>query len=58
MARDSQLPMARCTGCPKKMPCKSIVEFKTLGGVFLGVKNNSENFVEKNIELLIKILSK
>ena len=58
MARDSQLPMARCTGCPKKMPFKSIVEFKTLGGVFLGVKNNSENFGEKNIELLIKILSK
>ena len=55
MARDSQLPMARCTGCPKKMPFKSIVEFKTLGGVFLGVKNNSKNFGnKKSLVCLVK----
>ena len=32
------------TGCPKKMVILSGFEFMTLGGVFLGVKNNSENF--------------
>ena len=37
----------------------SSFEFLTLGGVFLGVKNNSKNFGnKKNIRLLSKILSK
>ena len=47
------------TGCPKKIRFKPIFEFLTLGGVFLGVKNNSKNFGnKKNIRLLSKILSK
>ena len=48
------------TGCPKKnMWFKPIFEFLTLGGVFLGVKNNSKNFGnQKNIRLFSKILSK
>ena len=34
-------------------------EFMTLGGVFLGVKNNSKNSgTKKNIRLFSKILSK
>jgi len=38
---------------------KPIFEFLTLGGVFLGVKNNSKNFKKKiNIGLFSKILSK
>ena len=37
------------TGCPKKMSIKPIFEFQTLGGVFLGVKNNSKNFGNKKI---------
>ena len=35
------------TGCPKKIRFKPIFEFLTLGGVFLGVKNNSKNFGNK-----------
>ena len=46
-------------GVPKKMWFKPIFEFLTLGGVFLGVKNNSKNFKnKKNIRLFSKILSK
>ena len=46
-------------GVPKKVSVKPIFEFETLGGVFLGVKNNSKNFGnKKNIRLLSKILSK
>jgi len=38
---------------------KLIFAFLSLGGVFLGVKNNSKNFGnKKNIGLLSKILSK
>ena len=44
---------------PKLTVVKPIFEFLTLGGVFLGVKNNSKNFGnKKNIRLLSKILSK
>ena len=32
-------------GVPKKMVILSGFEFLTLGGVFLGVKNNSKNFL-------------
>ena len=35
------------TGCPKKMSLLSGFEFLKFGGVFLGVKNNSENFGDK-----------
>ena len=35
------------TGCPKKMVIRKGFEFLTLGGVFLGVKNNSKNFGNK-----------
>ena len=46
-------------GVPKKIRFKPIFEFLTLGGVFLGVKNNSKNFGnKKNIRLFSKILSK
>ena len=46
-------------GVPKKMVILSGFEFLTLGGVFLGVKNNSKNFGnKKNIGLFSKILSK
>ena len=39
-------------GVPKKMLLLSSFEFLTLGGVFLGVKNNSKNFGnKKNIGL-------
>ena len=37
------------TGCPKKMVIRKGFEFLTLGGVFLGVKNNSKNFGNKKI---------
>ena len=40
------------TGCPKKMSVKPNLEFQTLGGVFLGVKNNSKNFGNKQAEKL------
>ena len=41
------------------MSIKPIFEFQTMGGVFLGVKNNSKNFEnKKNIGLFSKILSK
>ena len=44
-------------GVPKKMVILSGFEFLTLGGVFVGVKNNSRNFGNKiNIGLLSKIL--
>ena len=36
-------------GVPKKMVILSGFEFLTLGGVFLGVKNNSKNFGNKKI---------
>ena len=46
-------------GVPKKVSVKPIFEFQNLGGVFLGVKNNSKNFEnKKNYRLLSKILSK
>ena len=46
-------------GVPKKVSVKPIFEFQTLGGVFLGVKNNSKNFGnKKNSRLLSKIWSK
>ena len=46
-------------GVPIKMWFKPIFEFLTLGGVFLGVKNNSKNFGnKKNTRLSSKILSK
>ena len=46
-------------GVPKKITFKHIIQFLSLGGVFLGVKNNSDNFGnQKNIRLLSKILSK
>ena len=45
-------------GVPKKIIFKLIFEFLSLGGVFLGVKNNSKNFGSKrNIRFLSKILS-
>ena len=46
-------------GVPKKVSVKPIFEFETLGGVFLGVKNNSKNFGNKNnSRFFSKILSK
>ena len=36
-------------GVPKKMSVKPNLEFQNLGGVFLGVKNNSKNFGNKKI---------
>ena len=46
-------------GVPKKIGILSSFEFLDLGGVFLGVKNNSKNFGnKKNIGLYSKILSK
>ena len=36
-------------GVPKKNGILSSFEFLYLGGVFLGVKNNSENFGNKKI---------
>ena len=45
-------------GVPKKVSVKPIFEFQTLGGVFLGVKNNSKNFEnKKNSRFFSKILS-
>ena len=40
------------TGCPKKIWFKPIFEFLTLGGVFLGVKNNFKNFGGKKYEVV------
>ena len=46
-------------GVPKKVSVKPTLEFQNLGGVFLGVKNNSKNFEnKKNSRLFSKILSK
>ena len=46
-------------GVPKKIGLLSSFEFLGLGGVFLGVKNNSKNFGnKKNIGLFSKILRK
>ena len=40
---------------PKKVSVKPIFEFQTLGGVFLGVKNNSKNFEnQKKVDSLAK----
>ena len=36
-------------GVPKKMVIRKGFELLTLGGVFLGVKNNSKNFGNKKI---------
>ena len=36
-------------GVPKKMVIRKSFEFLTLGGVFLGVKNNSKNFGNKKM---------
>ena len=36
-------------GVPKIVSVKPIFEFQTLGGVLLGVKNNSKNFGNKKI---------
>ena len=48
------------TGCPKKkIGILSSFEFLYLGGVFLGVKNNSKNFGNKKyIRFFSKIFSK
>ena len=46
-------------GVPKRIGLLSNFEFLSLGGVFLGVKNNSKNSgTKKNIGLYSKILSK
>ena len=46
-------------GVLEKIFLLSGFEFLTLGGVFLGVKNNSKNFGnKKNIGLFSKILSR
>ena len=46
-------------GVPKKMSIKPNLEFQNLGGVFLGVKNNSKNFGnKKNSRLFSKIFIK
>ena len=51
--------LVKPTGCPKKMVILSGFEFLTLGGVFLGVENNSKNSGnKKDIWLFSKILSK
>ena len=39
--------MKQIQGVPKKLWFKLIFEFLTLGGVFLGTKNNSKNFGNK-----------
>ena len=53
------LIVAVLQGVPKKIVILSGFEFLTLGGVFLGVKNNSKNSGnKKNIRLFSKILSK
>ena len=36
-------------GVPKKVSVKPNLELQNLGGVFLGVKNNSKNFENKKI---------
>ena len=57
--------LVKLQGVPKKMWFKPIFEFLTLGGVFLGVKNNSKNFgtkknkaAEQNFELIDIVLRK
>ena len=46
-------------GVPQKIGILSSFKFLDLGGVFLGVKNNSKNFGNhKNIRVYSKILSK
>ena len=44
-----ELELIYLQGIPKKMVIMSGFEFLTLGGVFLGVKNNSTNFGNKKI---------
>ena len=39
----------KTTGCPQKNALYPIFEYWTLGGVFLGVKNNSKNFGNKKL---------
>ena len=54
-----ELELIYLQGIPKKMVILSGFEFLTLGGVFLGVKNNSKNSgTKKDIRLFSKILSK
>ena len=49
-------PKLQDTGRPKKMLLLSSFDFLTLGGVLLGVKNNSRNFGNKiNKRFLSKI---
>ena len=56
---DHLLSIKKLQGVPKKVIFKLIFAFLSLGGVFLGVKNNSKNFGnKKNVRLLSKILSK
>ena len=56
---DTQNQTYKIQGVPKKVSVKPIFEFETLGGVFLGVKNNSKNFGNKNnSRFFSKILSK
>ena len=43
-------------GVPKKIGILSSFEFLYLGGVFLGVKNNSENFENKRYLRLSSIM--
>ena len=46
-------------GVPKKISLQLLFKFLSMGGVFLGVKNNSLSFEnKKNYRLLSKILSK
>ena len=58
--KDEPLPPDKnIQGVPKKVSVKPTLEFQNLGGVFLGVKNNSKNFEnKKNSRLFSKILSK
>ena len=56
---DEEHSQLQLQGVPKKIGILSSFEFLDLGGVFLGVKNNSKNFGnKKNIGLYSKILSK
>ena len=41
--------MSKLQGVPKKIGILSSFEFFGLGGVFVGVKNNSKNFENKKI---------
>ena len=55
ITRRKVLKVAKDQGVPKKVSVKPIFEFQTLGGVFLGVKNNSKNFGnQKKVDSLAK----